>query len=520
MQRDAEIAAWETLLQDRDWRLSHLYRIIDNEGHEIEFVPNATQRELLADSHNRKLVLKSRRHGITTLACLQALDIALFRSNTTCGIVMHKREDAEKVFVQKILFAYDRLPEWLRKARPIKTRDNTGKIEFANGSRIAVSLSHRGGTLQFLHVSEYGPMVAMFPQRAAEVKTGALNTVSTDCLVTIESTSYGGFGDFYDMCKVATDHEALVNAGQASWTPLDYKLHFFAWWRDQRNVLDPEGVVVTKEDTDYFTEIESEVGVKLAPEQRAWYVKKRSEQGEAMLREHPSTADEAFRGSIEGAYYTLQMRQARGDGRIGVVPHVAGEPVNTFWDLGFNDAAAIWFHQEVALANRFIRSYSATGEYLQHYTRYLQTMADKHGYVYGTHFLPHDAENNSMASRSVKSLLEAALPGQRFETVPRIANQWLGIQMVRQVFTTCWFDAVNCADGLRAMDAYRKHYDAKHGIFTSDPEHDESSNLADAFRQFAQGYAPVRRTVERPAWQDRLHTLQRQHRRGRGAMLA
>src|SRR3546814_8130596 len=71
-----------------------------------------------------------------------------------------KKEDADKVFSGKILFAYERLPNWLQAARPIVRRDMSGELEFSNGSKIYVSLSHRSGTLQFLHVSEYGPMGA------------------------------------------------------------------------------------------------------------------------------------------------------------------------------------------------------------------------------------------------------------------------------------------------------------------------------------------------------------------------
>lgn len=516
----AEIDAWETALRDRAWRLSHLYWIIDKDGREVLFQPNPTQQEVLRNQHNRRLILKSRQHGITTLAAILSLDTALFRSNTSCGLVMHKREDAEKVFNQKILFAYERLPEWLRKARPIKNRNNTGFVEFENGSRIEVSLSHRGGTLQFLHVSEYGPMCAMFPQRAQEVKTGALNTVTSDCIVTIESTSYGGFGDFHEMCKTAMAQAALVKHGDAVLSALDYDLLFFAWWQDERNRLDPAGVIVTKEDEDYFAGVEAEIGRTLDPDQRAWYVKKASEQGDAMFREHPSTPDEAFRAAIEGGYYTLQMKQARGEGRIGRVPPEAGLQVNTFWDLGFADTTAIWFHQQVSLENRFIRSYQAAGEHLPHYAAYLQRMAGEHGYVYGTHYLPHDAASSTLAGRDVLTMLQEAMPGQRFEVVPRVANVWLGIQQTRQAFPSCYFDAVNCADGLEALDAYRKHFDAKHGIFTSEPEHDEFSNYADAFRQFGQGYRAMRMAINPPAWQARIKQLRAAHSGRRNPMSA
>src|SRR5574337_1351128 len=72
---DAETADRErlkALLADRRWRLSHLYRITDKWGKVIRFVPNTVQELFLAGFHNRNLVLKSRQHGITTLAAILA----------------------------------------------------------------------------------------------------------------------------------------------------------------------------------------------------------------------------------------------------------------------------------------------------------------------------------------------------------------------------------------------------------------------------------------------------------------
>jgi hypothetical protein len=517
MRNPHEFAAQQTLakemvaigdnLADRMWRLNNLYWITTESGELVKFHPNEAQLYQLEHMHNRNIVLKSRRHGFTTQACLLALDTALFRANTHCGLVMHVREKAEEAFRDKILFAYERLPAAIRAAVPIRARDNTGHMELENGSTIRVSTSHRGGTLQYLHVSEYGPMCVLFPQKAKELKTGALNTVSPECIVTIESTMAGSFGDYHDMCKTAMDHQQLVDAGEAAMTSMDYRLHFFAWWQKSENRLDPHGVIITEEDAEYFAGVERETGTKLDPAQRAWYVKKKAEQGEDMLREHPSTPEEAFQASVEGAYYTKQMQAARGEGRIGRVPHVPGNVVNTFWDIGHNDATSLWFHQQLSLENRFIRSYEQAGEHYTHFVGFLQRMALEEGYVFGTHFLPHDAEHATLSAESVRSLLEDALPGQRFEIVARTPSVWTGIQQTQQIMATCYWDAVLCADGLKALDAYRKHFDAKHGIFTTEPEHDEFSNYADAFRQFGQGYKPAQRIVKPPSWQKRLKEL-------------
>ena len=78
-------------------------------------------------------------------------------------------------------------------------------------------------------------------------------------------------------------------------------------------------------------------------------------------------------GRLRGAYYTTEMQKMRAEGRIGRVPYLAGTPVNTFWDLGWNDTTAIWFHQFVAGEHRFMHAYENSGESLEHYARYVQS---------------------------------------------------------------------------------------------------------------------------------------------------
>lgn len=487
----------EQRLSDRQWRLRHLYWIRDKAGKEVRFQPNPVQQSLDDGLHTRNIVLKSRQHGVTTYACIRALDIALFRANSACGVVAHTKEDATKFFRDKILFAYDHLPDWLRAEIRITRRDMTGSLELSNGSRIDVSVSHRGGTLQFLHISEYGPMCGIFPQRAEEVKTGALNTLSPDAIAIIESTSYGAFGDFYDKCKQATATAERVQSGTAKLSALDYKLHFFPWWLDPANTIDPDGVGITKEDEAYFTRVEVVIGRDLTPGQRAWYVKKRAEQNEDMLREHPSTPDEAFQAAVEGAIFFKEMQAVRAEGRLRMIPHTKTYPVNTFWDLGHSDTTSIIFHQHVAMQNRFLLSYEKAGEYLDHFVAYLQRMSTERGYVYGTHYLPHDAEAerlqaNGGMGKSILTQLRALMPGAKFVVVPKIDRKWNAISQARAAFPSCWFDPDDCDDLIAALDAYRWQYNARSEVFTDEPLHNQYSNYADAFQQFGQGYAEPR----------------------------
>ena len=48
---------------------------------------------------------------------------------------------------------------------------------FENGSSINVGTSARGSTTQFLHVSEMGKIARKYPEKAAEIVSGAFESV-------------------------------------------------------------------------------------------------------------------------------------------------------------------------------------------------------------------------------------------------------------------------------------------------------------------------------------------------------
>lgn len=496
-------AALKARLADRAWRLDNLYWITakpneDGLTHEILFALNPVQQELDDSLHNKNIVLKSRQHGITTYACIRALDTALFRSNSACGLVFHKKDEALKAFRNKVLFAYDRLPAWLRAEIPITKRELGGTVEFANGSSITCSTSHRGGTLYYLHISEYGPMVSMFPLRAEEVASGTLNTLAPSTIATIESTAMGAWGDYYERCQRAMRHDRLVEAGKAVRTPLDWKLHFFGWWQDPGNTIDPTGVVISKELNDYFDTLEAKFECRIFPGQRAWYAKKAEEQKDKMLREHPSTPDEAFKGSVEGAYYAQEIAAMERDGRICELPFHPSLPVYTFWDIGRSDATAIWVMQQVGPWLHFLRYYENTHQGAAHYGNVLSRWRDEYGYRYAGHYLPHDAKVSDWSvsdNRTRKQVVEDLKIGP-VEVVPQIEVLADGIEMTRQMFARCKFDIRGCGEdpvgsgrgGLPALRAYRKSYDEKAQVWSDTPLKSWANHGADALRQCAQGF--------------------------------
>ena len=509
----------EACLKDPLWRVCSgaLYKIIikgddkkEKKGDDkkkqkedlvVFFQPNRSQKRLLANLWHRNVILKARQLGFTTLICILWLDTAIFSENVRCGIIAQDREAAEAIFRDKVKFAYENLPEHLKNGMPL-ARDSATELLFAhNNSSIRVATSMRSGTIHRLHISEFGKICAKYPDKAKEVVTGSIPAVPKSGILIIESTAEGREGEFYDItmrAKAAKDTAKEL-------TVRDYRFHFFAWWDANEYEMPVDSVKLTDKDNAYFERIESQIDQPISLEKRAWYIATRdadfSGSEEKMWQEYPSTPEEAFQQSTEGCYYTEQLAKARKESRIATVPVVEGVPVNTFWDIGASDGTAIWFHQRIGLENRFIKFYEAWGEPYSHFVKYMQGL----GYVWGRHYLPHDATHKRQQGTSVKSPIDMLeeLGLQNIEIVPRVDYIQHGIQATRDVFNQCWFDETNCKDGLAHLENYRKEWNDRAGCWKESPRHDIHSEAADAFRQFAQGYtyySPKTPQRSKPNW--------------------
>nr|BDT27290.1 terminase [Bacteriovorax sp. HI3] len=468
------ILNFEKTIGDKWWRLNNLYKIKDKFGKMVQFILNSAQTSFYYGRHNLDIILKARQLGFTTFFCIDYLDDCLFMSNMSAGIIAHNLEDAKSFFEDKIKFAYDNLPDAIKKLRPANT-EKKGELRFNNGSKIRVSSSFRSGTLQRLLISEFGKICAKHPHKAKEIVTGALNAVAVGNRVAIESTAEGKAGYFYQYCETAKQKKARGEVlGQ-----MDYKLHFFPWYEDPAYKIDATGVVFTQQNLDYFAKLESDYGIILTPEQRAWYSKKEESQGEDMKKEFPSYPDEAFEQAIEGAYYAKQFALADKERRITHVPHEPLLKVHTAWDLGMNDSNGIWFFQEESSGiRRYIDYYENSGEPLSHYVK---VMADKKEYVYGKTILPHDARVRSLNDGKTRVEILEGLGLKDIEIVdtPDLND---AIESVRNFFKKCWFDQTKCALGINHLRMYRKAWDDKAGCWKDHPVHGPESHGADAFR--------------------------------------
>lgn len=461
-------------LGDRAWRLDNLYTCEREDGVVIDFVMNDEQREFLAGAHSSNLILKARQLGFTTFICILMLDACLFNSNTTCGVIADTLPNAGKIFEKKIKDVYDRLPEWLRKAVPADTR-NAGEFSFANGSIIWVSTSHRGGTLQWLLVSEYGKICAKYPEKAKEIRTGALNTIHVGQTVIIESTAEGAEGNFFDLCEIA---KAKQQQGSRL-TPMDFKLFFFPWWRSGKYWIEPEGVVIPPSAEAYFEKIKVEYGITLSDGQKAWYVKKEETQGDEMAREFPSHDKEPFFTAVEGAYYARQLATCREEGRIGIVPYDPSLPVHTMWDFGLDDYMTCWHSQIHRLEVRFIDYDEWENQGLEECLLEIK----RKPYIFGKAVVPPDVAVRDLVSNVQNR--KACFENHGFKLVfaPGGAGSVdEGIGIVRRLFNRFLFDEKKCADGLARLAGYRKEWDKARGVWLPKPRHDINSHGADGIR--------------------------------------
>lgn len=489
-------AELERCLADPEWRLFSgcLYKIMvkgdgeDDDADEamvLPFRPNRAQRRFILRLWNRNLILKARQLGFTTLIALLWLDHALFNGNQRCGIIAQDREAAEAIFRDKVKFAYDNLPEEIRVRFPL-ARDSATELLFAhNNSSVRVATSMRSGTIHRLHISEFGKICAKFPIKAAEVITGSIPAVPLNGILVIESTAEGREGDFYDITQRA---KMLHFDPTRKLTERDYRFHFYAWWQEPKYSMDPTTVVVSGDQHEYFEGVEQEMDCKIDAGQRAWYVATMnadfSGAEEKMWQEYPSTPDEAFQVSTKGNYYAKDLVKLRKRGGITSVP-VLDLPVYTFWDIGNKDGCAVWFMQELRGEARFINYYEEHLEDLRHYVAHLQDL----GYLYGAHFLPHDADHKRLGdfNKSTKQQLQDLMPGQTFWIVPRITELMAGINATRKHLKSAYFDTEGTKQGIARLQGYQKKFSQSENRYLDQPnKHNGCSEGADALRQWAQ----------------------------------
>lgn len=216
-----------------------------------------------------------------------------------------------------------------------------------------------------------------------------------------------------------------------------------------------------------------------------------------------------FEAAITGSYYGNHLKIAEDQGRILDLSYEPTLAVDTFWDLGIDDATAIWFVQSHLNEVRVIDYYEAQGEGLSHFFQVLK----KRAYTYGTHYFPHDAEVRELSTGRSRKDFAQSLGIRPIRVLPKIAIED-GIEAARMILPKCWFDKTKCERGLDALRSYHKEYDEINQTYRTKPHHDWSSHAADAFRYLATGFRTGLQGRRRGSDQDYISEVRQAKARG------
>lgn len=188
----------------------------------------------------------------------------------------------------------------------------------------------------------------------------------------------------------------------------------------------------------------------------------------------------SFNRGVEGSYYGKLIEKAREDKRICNVPYETRSPVHTAWDIGYGDSTSITFWQEIGGEIRIIDFYENQGEGIAHYVKHLQNKP----YVYGTHYLPHDAGSGSL--QTGRTLQDVAYEqGIKTILLEREIDIQIGIEAVRNLLSIAFIDETKCRHLIKCLENYHKKFNDKTQAYSETPVHDWCSHAADSVRYMA-----------------------------------
>lgn len=247
--------------------------------------------------------------------------------------------------------------------------------------------------------------------------------------------------------------------------------------------------------------------VKISWRDNCWLTPELDVERRHLKRTDPTDYEHVWEGecrsSITGAIYENEIKLATAEGRICSVPVDRTKPIDTFWDLGYEDKCVIWFVQNYGGWYNFVDYLEDSGRTIEWYLIQLQQRAVACGYIYRQHWLPHDGVDGIIHKKLTGD------PSKSIELIMRNMNYpvrvtpkllvHVGINAARTIFPQCRFDADRCYEGLRALRMYQWGPVPKSGIQRREPLHDAASHGADGFRGAAVTLKPIIEVEEKPA---------------------
>ena len=475
-------------LADPLWRLANLYHIKRaDDGRVIKFEPRPEQQRvydmLFLGGCKRLIILKARRLGMSTALDVLLTDQMLWNAGTQCSLVDQTAADAERKLATIAKVALDNLPAGTLQHIE-KVRDSGSILEVSLNKNAASSffagLRARGGTNNWLHLSEWGVIQADDPKRSEEILTGAIPSAEHGRII-VETTWKGGRGGhLWDIVKQA------METPDSAKTDKDWRVVFFPWWSDPTYVLQGDPATINKATAEYLDDMQSQTGHTFSDEQRLWYDRQAKQLGMFIFREFPTTVEECFKSPVEGAIYAPQLDKLRSAGAISAFKIDESVPVHTSWDIGSPINTVTWYWQLVAGNEVRVIDIDVDLE-MTPVQRVARMMAK--GYNYGNHYLPHDAsaQKNTSGRSDEAELRAAGLNNTRI--VPRTHDIWIGINRLQQMLPRFTFRLPHCEAGVTALSNYAYKRASTTGITVHEPIHNWASHAADALRMLAEADA-------------------------------
>ena len=398
---------------------------------QIPYTPRKVQHYIHQeiDKHRYSLLCLHRRCGKTTLCLNHLIKAALTNKN-------HNPRYAyiAPTYKQAKSIAFDFLKFYTKNIPGTKYNESELRCDFINGARITLLSSENPDSIRGIYLD--GCII----DEAAQINPALIDEVITPALsdrkgfMVMCGTPKGMNNIFYDYYQKAQgDDKWFLYKAKASET----------------KIVDEE-------------ELENALSVM----------------GKA---KYDQEFECSFIGNIEGSIYGDIVQELDDNGKIGAVPYDPSLPVNTAWDIGYNDSTSIIFFQLLNHQINIIETYEDDNEALPHYIKFLQ---DK-DYVYDTHYGPHDLDVTEFSNGKTRREVASAL-GVRFKIAPRILLED-GIHAVKMLLPRCRIDSDGCSDLLISLRHYHRKFNDKERIFKSKPVHDFSSHMCDALRVLATG---------------------------------
>lgn len=250
---------------------------------------------------------------------------------------------------------------------------------------------------------------------------------------------------------------------------------------------------------------EGAVVVKINWSDNKWFPKILEAQRQHTLKHYPDDYkniwDGECRSVVSGAIYAREINDMVESGRIRPTPYDPRLPVDTIWDLGWNDAMTIIMVQKPHPSAINIINYREDSG-----RRYDELIGEleKLRYRWGYDWLPHDAtQHHPTSGTNAKKTLEGL--GRKVKLIPRTDPE-ARIRAARTMFPSCYIDDttrkvetgyLGAARLVYCLRRYRRNIPTTTGE-ASTPVHDQHSHAADSWGGLSEIVAQIKSEFETP----------------------